>query len=411
MTENERLEKAIAKMDARKHKQRTRGITEPSKLGYMLRDLVAPVFRCAVSLIYPKSGFVLLGDTDRKAIKKITAGKPMIYAPAHRSVWDAARFIAHALPHAYPISGDEKAFYCTVNEYAFRVNGILHFDREDSEDCKQIIERGSKILTSNHSLLLTPEGVPNVYDRKMLKLYPGIIKMALDTRAIIVPVGNELHILRNEKSGEIIGDINYMMYEDYYKEHELFKPSDDAELTILHNNFKNANYSNVVDSSEIGNFIRNGLFHLERVSYDLNDLISELFTSHPAVQNYFEELSSGSDNPVALQCVREYLMKCSVVYKYRKKLLSCLNMLEQRMKVLSDKINAELDKRHPITFEERERNSREYVDYYLDVHAKVAKKGRSTAYDEIDKYINKATEESISNSATKSIIEGIKQVW
>ena len=60
--------------------------------------------------------------------------------------------------------------------------------------------------------------------------------------------------------------------------------------------------------------------------------------------------------------------------------------------------------------EERERNEREYVDYFLDVHEKVAKKGRSTAYDEIDRYINRVTDEGIISSASGKMIDGIKRI-
>ena len=52
-------------------------------------------------------------------------------------------------------------------------------------------------------------------------------------------------------------------------------------------------------------------------------------------------------------------------------------------------------------------NEHQYVDYFLDVHEKVAKKGRSTAYEEIDRYINKTTDGSIIESSSRKIIEGI----
>ena len=82
--------------------------------------------------------------------------------------------------------------------------------------------------------------------------------------------------------------------------------------------------------------------------------------------------------------------------------------MQERMIALSEKINFELDKRHPITPEERERNSREYVEYFLDKHEKIAKKGRSTAYNEIDRFINKTTDESIIESTTKKVLGGLE---
>jgi hypothetical protein len=38
----------------------------------------------------------------------------------------------------------------------------------------------------------------------------------------------------------------------------------------------------------------------------------------------------------------------------------------------------------------------------------VAKKGRMTAYNEIDKYINKTTDESIIESTTKKVMKGLE---
>jgi hypothetical protein len=215
MTNEQRLQKALAKIETRKQKQRDKGITEPSKFGYAIRGLIAPLFRCAVSLMYPRRGFVLLGSINRMRIKKLTSGNPVIYAPAHRSVWDAARYIAYALPHCYAFSGDEKAHNCTINEFAFEINGVISFDRDDKKDCEIALKRSVRVLKRHKSLLVCPEGVPNVYSRNMLKLYPGIIKMALETNAIIVPIGNEIHILRDKLSKKIIGDVSYMMYEDY----------------------------------------------------------------------------------------------------------------------------------------------------------------------------------------------------
>jgi hypothetical protein len=75
-----------------------------------------------------------------------------------------------------------------------------------------------------------------------------------------------------------------------------------------------------------------------------------------------------------------------------------------------EKALAEIDKRYPISQEERERNEREYVNYFLNVHEKVAKKGRSTAYDEIDRYINRVTDESIISSASIKMIDGMRQI-
>jgi hypothetical protein len=72
MDDKRRLEKAIAKIEARKQRQRENGITEPSKLGYAIRDLIAPLFRGAVGLMYPKSGHVCLVTAPAIYLTEIT---------------------------------------------------------------------------------------------------------------------------------------------------------------------------------------------------------------------------------------------------------------------------------------------------------------------------------------------------
>ena len=53
MNDQQRLAKARDKIEARKTRLRERGVSEPSKFGYMMRDLATPAFRGAVGLMYP----------------------------------------------------------------------------------------------------------------------------------------------------------------------------------------------------------------------------------------------------------------------------------------------------------------------------------------------------------------------
>ena len=80
------------------------------------------------------------------------------------------------------------------------------------------------------------------------------------------------------------------------------------------------------------------------------------------------------------------------------------------MAALSDKIIKEIDIRHPKSQEEHERNGKEYIEYFLDVHEKVAKKGRSSAYDEIDRFINKTTDVEIIAGVTQKVISCISGI-
>jgi 1-acyl-sn-glycerol-3-phosphate acyltransferase len=397
MTNEKRLEKCLEKIEIRKQRLRESGITEPSKFGYVIRDLIAPLFRFGVSLLYPKSGCVHLGDFKRKDIERLTKGQPVIYAITHRSPYDVPRYIAYIIPHSYIISGDEKAYCCTINEYLMQLNGVLHFDREDKEDSRLIIERASRILKSKHSIMLAPEGVPNTYGRDMLKLYPGIIKMALNFNAVIIPIGTEINIIRDNKSGKIIGDVNYTMYEDY-NEQSLFIPSNNTDLSMLHIYLKDLDFISIANNNKICYNIHNGKFILGNVIFCLEEILNKFVTSHPKLKEFLNEQT------------REYLTHCAILNEYNKMLIDSLDELEQRMMVLSNRINIEINRIHSKSQSEHEKNYNEYIDYFLDVHEKNAKKGRFTAYDVIDKFINNTTNESIIESETKKVMQGIEMI-
>ena len=410
MESNERLEQAYKKIEERKRSIRGNGIPEPSKGLDTIRDFISPVFRKAVGIVFPKCGGILLGETKPNDIKRLTSEYQVIYSPAHRGTFDIPRFIAHGLPHIYPVIGDERVFYCTPNEGLLKLNGILYFDREDPEDRKSIIDVASKVLESgtifekHHAIMVTPEGVPNVYGRENLKLFPGIIKIALNTGAVIVPLGNEIHIIWDKKGNKIIKDINYMMYENY-REQALFRPSDDKSLLQMYQELKKENYYTIAENKDMERFIYCNRFGIRDINFDLDGKLIEFLDTHPVIKEFVAQLQRMDG--IDIVPIIEYLKRCTIVKDLNDRQIICLNKLDQRMRVLSKKINAEIDQRHPKTREERERDSREYIKFYLENVEKSGKKGTSTAYAEIDRHINQTTEEKIINSETKKVLEGL----
>jgi 1-acyl-sn-glycerol-3-phosphate acyltransferase len=395
MTDKKRLQKALAKIEKRKKRLHEKGITEPSKFGYTMRRLIAPLFRFGVSLLYPKSGNVHLGNVKRKDIKRLTKGQPVIYAIMHRGIFDVARYITYVLPHSYLILGDERSFYCTINEPLIRLNGVLFVDRDDPKDSRMIIERATRLLRSKQSIIIAPEGTPNVYTRDMLRLFPGVIKIALETGAVIVPVGNQVDIVRHRRSRKIISDINYTMYEDYNVQF-LFNPSDNTALVTLHKHLKDFSYINITDNKKMNRYIHNGKFVLENIVFDLEEKLQEYLMLRPKLKSHVNKHT------------KEYLTHCAVLNEYRKMLIDSLSILEQRMKILSDNISDEIDRRNPKNKTEHEKDRQDYIDFCLDVQERVAKKGRSNEYDEFRKFINSKTDESIIENEMKNVMKGIE---
>ena len=340
MTNSQRLEKAFAKIEARKQKLRENGIPESSKFGYWARGLVAPLFIKLVAAAYPKTGAVVLGDTTRDDVQKMIKNNPGIFSPAHRGAYDISRLIAHAVPHSVFVTGGEITFYATPLDPLFRIYGTRFFNRKDPWDGAMIIEIVSKDIMNNQSLIWFPEGTPNSHNQNMLKLYPGIIKIALNTGASIYPMGNELHIIRDQKTGKINGDINYFMYEDYSGGQKPYRPGDDESLAKMHRELKGISYKSAATNHDIESYINGGSFEIGSIRFSLEDELALLIKSHPDIGRFYHEAKASTDGAVI----------------------------------------------------------------------EVAKKGRMTAYDEIDKYINKTTAESMVESMTKKVLKGLEML-
>lgn len=410
MTSEERLKRAYELIAERKAKLEKYGISEPSVFENTVREFFSPVLISLVKLAFPKSDAVLLGETKPKDIKRLTSDYPVIYAPAHRGTFDVPRIIAHGVPHSCYVVGDERVFYCTINKILFDALGVMYFDRDDPKDRNLAIERASKILSSsslfgkNNSVIINPEGVPNVYGNENLQLYPGIIKMALNVGSVIVPLGNEIHIKWNKEGTKIIGDTNYMMYEDY-NEMPLYRPSNDIGLSQMHKELGKANYISATQDSHMEEFIYGNHFRIYDIDFSLEDKLFDFLETHPIIRDFVEYLKNIES--INMTPIIEYLKRCVIIRDLNNRHIECLNILDKRMRVLSDKVNAEIAIRHPRTEEECERDSHKYIDFYLKNVEKTGKKGPTTAEVEIDHFINHVTDEKIIASETIKILEGL----
>ncbi len=413
MTDKKRLDRAMQKMAERKENLRKNGIADPSNFKNTIKDMIAPCYKKAVRIVYPKSGGVLFGNTKPEDVKKITTDHPVIYAPSHRGVFDTPRYVAHALPHVYIITGDERVFYCTINEFLLGINGIYFFDRLDPVDRKLMIEICTNLLLSGsrfekyHSLLLTPEGVPNVYGRENLQLSLGIIKIALNASSYIVPVGNEIRVLWDERGENIIGDINYFKYEDY-KEQKLFRPSEDNDLAGMHQKLDKITYNDILTKTDLEKYINFNHFQLNNINLDLEQELIEFLKTHPIIEDFVAKLEMNKNFDITP--IMNYLKRCAVIKNYNLRLIECLNELTRRMDKLSGEINRSLDRAYPRTWEQVKKDEEEYINFYLEITKEQGKKGPSSAYEEIDRFINRTTDESIIHKETVQVFGGIKLI-
>lgn len=139
---------------------------------------------------------------DRKFINKqtlsiikderIETNAPVIYAITHIGMYDY-QIVSEAIKkHQYPFAGDPETMYRSGDGFVLALNGIVYCDTESKVDRKIAKETAKEVLNRNTDLLIYPEGVWNITPNLLsLPLFPGVIDIAMETGADIVPVAVE----------------------------------------------------------------------------------------------------------------------------------------------------------------------------------------------------------------------------
>lgn len=124
--------------------------------------------------------------------KSIETDKPVIYAVTHIGVYDY-QIVSEAIgTHQYPFAGDPETIYRSFDGVVLALNGLVYCDTESKSDRKIAKETAKDVLKNNKNLLIYPEGVWNLTPNLLsLPLFPGIIDIAMDTGADIVPIAVE----------------------------------------------------------------------------------------------------------------------------------------------------------------------------------------------------------------------------
>lgn len=178
------------------------------------RKLVHPLPLAAITLsrILEGQKITIIGDKREKT------DSPIIYASSHCHPEDPAIAFEVIKKHAYLFLGDPEDVYQKIEGTLLNINGVIYLETrakqsfidelikegllnpEDAEEYKKIIKQDRKIayqraievLKSNTDLLIFPEGAVNLIPNlPVMKLFPGTVKMALETGAEIVPIALE----------------------------------------------------------------------------------------------------------------------------------------------------------------------------------------------------------------------------
>ena len=144
--------------------------------------------------------------SGKKLIKENVAelpnGRPIIFAPNHGFFEDPMSSILMAERHAYLFFGSLPQFFNTFNGVAAYVNGSILINRKNKASRQAAVDKAVRVLELGTDLILYPEGVLNKSPNMLtLRYWPGIVKIAQKSNALIVPIvhlpiGNEIHSSR-----------------------------------------------------------------------------------------------------------------------------------------------------------------------------------------------------------------------
>ena len=154
-------------------------------------------------LIISLGSLFLNGKTlIKEKTAELPTDRPIIFAPNHGYLEDAISSILVAERHAYFVFGSLPQFFNTFNGIAAYLNGSILVNRKNKSSRQAVIEKAVQALEFGTNLILYPEGVLNKTANKLtLEYWPGIIKIAKRSNALIVPIvhlftENEIHSSR-----------------------------------------------------------------------------------------------------------------------------------------------------------------------------------------------------------------------
>ncbi len=125
------------------------------------------------------------------AIPLIPSNRHVIYTISHVGKDDQAVFNELKTKHYTVLSGDYESLYNNIEGWFTKVNGVLFFDMNSKTERKAIVDRVAERLVYD-DILCSMEGAWNISPNCLVYgIFPGMIKAALKSGAVIVPVGIE----------------------------------------------------------------------------------------------------------------------------------------------------------------------------------------------------------------------------
>ena len=163
------------------------------------------VFEDREKLMYPK------GRKKSDKIKEEYSSEiklpeePVIWMANHAFKDDVAATICACQRHSYILFGSVPQFYNTLDGVSAFINGVALTNRKVKSSKKSSIDKSIKVMEYGADLIVFPEGVWNKTPHiPIIKLWPGIYRIAKKTGAKIVPVVHYTIDMINQEKDSVI---------------------------------------------------------------------------------------------------------------------------------------------------------------------------------------------------------------
>ncbi|MCI8794778.1 MAG: 1-acyl-sn-glycerol-3-phosphate acyltransferase [Bacilli bacterium] len=156
----------------------------------------------------------IIGDKRKKT------NRPVIYAVTHVGLYDYQMITEAIGDQTFALAGDPEIMYGTFDGFFMEKSGVIYCDTNNALDRYVAEKTAIKYLVHGANILLYPEGVWNLTPNLLvLPLWPGVIRIAQQANADIVPVAIEQYghsfIINYGPNFEITNhDINDLEYID-----------------------------------------------------------------------------------------------------------------------------------------------------------------------------------------------------
>lgn len=169
-------------------KQRKWRFEQGKKLKHIhLRETLYPLFIQFLKLdrFFRKQTITIMGKHRKYR-------EPVIYACTHIGENDLENIYETIQRGCWWFVGDPCVLYKDISGLLLYLNGCILLELVDRDDRHIAYQRSLELLKAGGSLMIFPEGARNGTENlPVMELFPGVIKMAMETNTPIVPVGIE----------------------------------------------------------------------------------------------------------------------------------------------------------------------------------------------------------------------------